>query len=115
MQPSPKYTRDANKSTYLPYFKRFPHQKFLSQEKKRYEEPPTAHPRRFFTEEKSDHDPDPPAYLKIYSNSSIKEPSPGKIRPRTSPPTQACCVTRTPRKLSGTPSTRWGSETRGSW
>lgn len=37
LQPSPKYSRDANKSTYLPYFKRFPHQKFLSQEKKRHE------------------------------------------------------------------------------
>lgn len=51
LQPSPKYSRDANKSTYLPYFKRFPNQKFHSQEKRRNDEPNLA-PRRFFTEEK---------------------------------------------------------------
>ena len=49
---SPKYSRDANKSTYLPYFKRFPHQKFMSQEKKRHEEARISQPKRFFTEEK---------------------------------------------------------------
>jgi hypothetical protein len=32
---SPKEQRDSNKSTYLPYFKRFPNHKFLSQERKR--------------------------------------------------------------------------------
>lgn len=51
LQPSPKYSRDAHKSTYLPYFKRFPNQKFHSQERKRTEETVIA-PRRFFTEEK---------------------------------------------------------------
>jgi hypothetical protein len=52
LQPSPKHSRDANKSTYLPYFKRFPHQKFHSQEKRRHDEPQPLVPRRFFTEEK---------------------------------------------------------------
>jgi len=50
LQPSPKYSRDVNKSTYLPYYKRLPHQKYLSQERKRFEEPNCLQFRRFFTE-----------------------------------------------------------------
>ena len=78
VQPSPKYSRDANKSTYLPYFKRFPHQKFHSQEKRRHEEPPLIAPRRFFTEEKEQ----PEQTQQQFSSFSIKERSPGKLRPR---------------------------------
>jgi hypothetical protein len=48
--PSPKHLREGNKSTYLPYFKRFPHQKFMSQEKKRHEGAIIPQPKRFFTE-----------------------------------------------------------------
>ena len=80
VQPSPKYSRDANKSTYLPYFKRFPHQKFHSQEKRRHEEPKLIAPRRFFTEEKEQ----PEQTHQQFSSFSIKERSPGKLRPRFS-------------------------------
>ena len=50
---SPNNVRGNNKSTYLPYFKRFPNSKFLSQEKKRinedYVDNSKSKPRRFFT------------------------------------------------------------------
>jgi hypothetical protein len=84
LQPSPKYSRDANKSTYLPYFKRFPHQKFHSQEKRRHEEPAVVAPRRFFTEEKEQPEPT----QQQFSSFAIKERSPGKLRPRTTASTQ---------------------------
>jgi hypothetical protein len=45
---SPK-NREGNRSTYLPYFKRFPNQRFLSHDRKRSEEHPHPAPRRFFT------------------------------------------------------------------
>lgn len=84
LQPSPKYSREANKSTYLPYFKRFPHQKFHSQEKRRHEEQAAVAPRRFFTEEKEQPEPT----QQQFSSFAIKERSPGKLRPRTHALTQ---------------------------
>lgn len=78
LQPSPKYSREANKSTYLPYFKRFPNQKFHSQEKRRGEE--AVAPRRFFTEEKEQPVLET-TQNQVFSSYSIKERSPGKLRP----------------------------------
>jgi hypothetical protein len=104
LQPSPKYSRDANKSTYLPYFKRFPHQKFHSQEKRRHDEPAVLAPRRFFTEEKEQ----PDQTQQQFSSFSIKERSPGKLRPRTCFPTQASfasCTSGSPTRPSAPPNT----------
>ncbi len=106
LQPSPKYSRDANKSTYLPYFKRFPHQKFHSQEKRRHEEPAPVAPRRFFTEEKEQPEPT----QQQFSSFSIKERSPGKLRPSTPLATQDSfdnCTSESHTRPRGNPSTPW--------
>jgi hypothetical protein len=52
---SPKH-REANRSTYLPYFKRFPNQRFLSHERRKQEEEVAPPARRFFTEERHEVD-----------------------------------------------------------
>ena len=84
-RPSPKAARDPNRSAYLPYFKRFPNQKFHSQERRRQPEQPQSVPRRFFSEEKEQLEKDSkPTPSRLFSNPSIKERTPGKIRPSTS-------------------------------
>lgn len=74
---SPKHVRENNRSTYLPYFKRFPNHKFHSQERSRPSQDPVKNERarRFFTEEHESNAPSDSAFAKAFSSATIKQKS----------------------------------------